>query len=253
MENFDKFSNKLNLGKRSEYRNCESCGGVGCPDCYGFGSSMKNPEFDEATKEEYLKLKRSMRGIEDDERDPGHGEMVRIANIRIGELDRKFPGLKDLPELKDLKENKLTTMEKKLITEMKFMMERLENPRMTYVEYEKKHNQLVKEDGEESEKPMMPKKPSTKGKGLPEKPSKESPFLKPEVEPKLPELKEDEEDNHYERDYDYILDELGKYGLHPYSGWFDEFENSKFYEPEMSDEEYVDVIYDFIINGDNEY
>jgi|LauGreDrversion4_2_1035121.scaffolds.fasta_scaffold16429_5 hypothetical protein len=61
------------------------------------------------------------------------------------------------------------------------------------------------------------------------------------------------ENNHYERDYDYILDELGKYGLHPYSGWFEEFENSRFYEPEMSDEEYVDVIYDFIINGDNEY
>lgn len=37
-------------------------------------------------------------------------------------------------------------MEKKLITEMKFMMERLENPRMTYTEYEKKHNQLIKED-----------------------------------------------------------------------------------------------------------
>lgn len=144
-------------------------------------------------------------------------------------------------------------MEKKLITEMKFMLERLENPRMTYTEYEKKHNQLIKEDedGKESEKPMMPKKPSTKGQGLPEKPSKKSPFLKAKVEPELPELKEDEEDN--KRDYDYILGELGKYGLHPNSGWFEEFENSTFYDPEMSDEEYADVIYDFIINGDNEY
>ena len=34
-------------------------------------------------------------------------------------------------------------MEKKLITEMKFMMERLENPRMTYTEYEKKHKVLT--------------------------------------------------------------------------------------------------------------
>lgn len=34
-------------------------------------------------------------------------------------------------------------MEKKLITEMKFMMERLENPRMTYTEYQKKHKVLT--------------------------------------------------------------------------------------------------------------
>lgn len=38
-------------------------------------------------------------------------------------------------------------MEKKLITEMKFMMERLENPRLTYTEYEKKHK-LLTEDSE---------------------------------------------------------------------------------------------------------
>lgn len=38
-------------------------------------------------------------------------------------------------------------MEKKLITEMKFMMERLENPRLTYTEYEKKHK-LLTEDGD---------------------------------------------------------------------------------------------------------
>lgn len=40
-------------------------------------------------------------------------------------------------------------MEKKLITEMKFMMERLENPRMTYTEYEKKYKILseTKYDG----------------------------------------------------------------------------------------------------------
>lgn len=36
-------------------------------------------------------------------------------------------------------------MKKNLITEMKFMMERLENPRMTYTEYENKHNRLIKE------------------------------------------------------------------------------------------------------------
>lgn len=40
-------------------------------------------------------------------------------------------------------------MEKKLITEMKFMMERLENPRLTYTEYEKKYKILseIKYDG----------------------------------------------------------------------------------------------------------
>ena len=36
-------------------------------------------------------------------------------------------------------------MEKKLIAEMKFMMERLENPRMTYTEYQKKHDLLNEE------------------------------------------------------------------------------------------------------------
>jgi hypothetical protein len=36
-------------------------------------------------------------------------------------------------------------MEKNLITEMKFMMERLENPRMTYTEYEKKHKLLTED------------------------------------------------------------------------------------------------------------
>jgi hypothetical protein len=33
----------------------------------------------------------------------------------------------------------------KTLKEMKFMMERLENPRMTYTEYEKKHKKLLKE------------------------------------------------------------------------------------------------------------
>jgi len=36
-------------------------------------------------------------------------------------------------------------MEKKLITEVKFMMERLENPRMTYTEYEKRHKILTED------------------------------------------------------------------------------------------------------------
>jgi hypothetical protein len=40
-------------------------------------------------------------------------------------------------------------MEKKLITEMKFMMERLESPRMTYTEYELKRKNLIKENFED--------------------------------------------------------------------------------------------------------
>lgn len=58
-------------------------------------------------------------------------------------------------------------MEKKLITEMKFMMERLENPRMTYTQYEKKRNKLnegaitiqdiAKKYGGESEGDLDPK------------------------------------------------------------------------------------------------
>ncbi len=36
-------------------------------------------------------------------------------------------------------------MEKKLITEMKFMMERLESPRMTDSEFQKKYKKLIKE------------------------------------------------------------------------------------------------------------
>ena len=56
-----------------------------------------------------------------------------------------------------------------------------------------------------------------------------------------------------ERDYDYIMEILSNYGLHPNYGWFDEFENSRFYDKDMTDDEYAESIYDFIINGDNEY
>lgn len=56
-----------------------------------------------------------------------------------------------------------------------------------------------------------------------------------------------------ERDYDYIMGILSNYGLHLNYGWFDEFENSRFYDKEMTDDEYAESIYDFIINGDNEY
>ena len=55
-------------------------------------------------------------------------------------------------------------MEKKLITEMKFMMERLENPRMTYTEYEKKHKVLTEGPTE------LPPRPSS------DRPSRPSPF-----------------------------------------------------------------------------
>lgn len=56
-----------------------------------------------------------------------------------------------------------------------------------------------------------------------------------------------------ERDYDYILEILSNDGLHPNYGWFDEFENSRFHDKDMTDDEYAESIYDFIINGDNEY
>jgi len=56
-----------------------------------------------------------------------------------------------------------------------------------------------------------------------------------------------------ERDYDYILEILSNDGLHPNHGWFDEFENSRFYDEDMTDDEYAESIYDFIIHGDNEY
>jgi hypothetical protein len=61
-------------------------------------------------------------------------------------------------------------MEKKLITEMKFMMERLENPRMTYTEYEKKHKVLTEGPTE------LPPRPSS---DRPSRPSS-SPFKAPE-------------------------------------------------------------------------
>jgi hypothetical protein len=56
-----------------------------------------------------------------------------------------------------------------------------------------------------------------------------------------------------ERDYDYIMEILSNDGLHPNHGWFDEFENSRFYDEDMTDDEYAESIYDFIIHGDNEY
>jgi hypothetical protein len=63
-------------------------------------------------------------------------------------------------------------MEKKLITEMKFMMERLENPRMTYTEYEKKHKVLTEGPTE------LPPRPSS------DRPSRPSPFKAPGMENK---------------------------------------------------------------------
>ena len=56
-----------------------------------------------------------------------------------------------------------------------------------------------------------------------------------------------------ERDYDYIMEILSTHGLYPNYEWFDEFENSRFYDNDMTDDEYAESIYDFIINGDNEY
>jgi hypothetical protein len=58
-------------------------------------------------------------------------------------------------------------MEKKLITEMKFMMERLENPRMTYTEYEKKHKVLTEGPT------VLPPRPSS---DRPPRPSSDRPF-----------------------------------------------------------------------------
>ncbi len=55
-----------------------------------------------------------------------------------------------------------------------------------------------------------------------------------------------------ERDYDYIMEMLGEKGLHPNYGLFDEFENSRFYDEDMSDDEYVESISDFIMYGDDE-
>jgi hypothetical protein len=56
-----------------------------------------------------------------------------------------------------------------------------------------------------------------------------------------------------ERDYDYIMEILVHNGIYPNFNWFDEFENSRFYDEDMTDDEYAESIYDFIINGDNEY
>jgi hypothetical protein len=56
-----------------------------------------------------------------------------------------------------------------------------------------------------------------------------------------------------ERDYDYIMEILANEGLHPNSEWFDEFEHSRFYDDNMTDDEYAEALYDFIIYGDNEY
>jgi len=55
-----------------------------------------------------------------------------------------------------------------------------------------------------------------------------------------------------ERDYDYILGILANEGLHPNSEWFDEFEQSRFYDDNMTDDEYAESLHDFIIQGDNE-
>ena len=56
-----------------------------------------------------------------------------------------------------------------------------------------------------------------------------------------------------ERDYDYIMEILSNEGLYPNYEWFDEFENSRSYDKDMTDDEYAESIYYFIINGDNEY
>lgn len=55
-----------------------------------------------------------------------------------------------------------------------------------------------------------------------------------------------------ERDYDYIMEMLGEKGLYPNYGLFDEFENSMFYDEDMSDDEYVESISDFIMYEDDE-
>jgi hypothetical protein len=56
-----------------------------------------------------------------------------------------------------------------------------------------------------------------------------------------------------ERDYDYIMEILSNGGLHPNYEWFDEFENSRDYDKYMTDDEYAESIYYFIMNGDDDY
>jgi len=60
------------------------------------------------------------------------------------------------------------------------------------------------------------------------------------------------ESGYEDRDYDYIYQELGNYGLHPNYMYFDEFEQSNFYDPRMTDDEYVASMYDFITQENDE-
>ena len=54
-----------------------------------------------------------------------------------------------------------------------------------------------------------------------------------------------------ERDYDYIDNLLGEYGLHPNYLWYEEFENSRSYDKDMSDDEYAEAIYEFIMDEES--
>jgi hypothetical protein len=45
-----------------------------------------------------------------------------------------------------------------------------------------------------------------------------------------------------ERDYDYIMEILANEGLYPNPKWFDEFENSRFYDEDMTDDEYANKL-----------
>ena len=62
-ENLEKIRTGLNLGKRSEYRLCDDCSGEGCPECYGFGTSLKNPETNETEMKEGKKLSKGQKYI----------------------------------------------------------------------------------------------------------------------------------------------------------------------------------------------
>ena len=56
-----------------------------------------------------------------------------------------------------------------------------------------------------------------------------------------------------ERDYDYIKRILSNDGLHPNIGWFGEFEQSGFYNENMTDDEYAKSMYEFITNENSRY
>ena len=54
-----------------------------------------------------------------------------------------------------------------------------------------------------------------------------------------------------ERDYDYINNLLGDYGLHPNWGWYEEFELSNYYDEDMTNDEYAKSMYGYITNEEN--